>query len=176
MLVVASLRQWLQEPSRRRRFHAARLRWPLVGRLEGQHAAAGYLSTLAIALEAGVPLARILMSSDGNGAPPKEEKGENKPRVANYMPVGALHAAWRRIVQEEGAAPEDALRVVTSNVARATGLASKGEIAPGKDADLLVLNEDWSIHSVFARGKVFVQDGAPLIRGMFDEILLRELG
>lgn len=127
-------------------------------------------------LEAGVPLARILMSSDGNGAPPKEEKGENKPRVANYMPVGALHAAWRRIVQEEGAAPEDALRVVTSNVARATGLASKGEIAPGKDADLLVLNEDWSIHSVFARGKVFVQDGAPLIRGMFDEILLRELG
>ncbi len=127
-------------------------------------------------LEAGVPLAQILMSSDGNGAPPKEEKGENKPRVANYMPVGALHAAWSRIVQEEGAALEDALRIVTSNVARATGLASKGEIAPGKDADLLVLNEDRSIHSVIARGKVMVQDGAPVVRGMFDEILLRELG
>ena len=127
-------------------------------------------------LQAGVPLAQILLSSDGNGAPPKEEKGENKPRVANYMPVGALHAAWRRIVQEEGAAVEDALRIVTSNVARATGLASKGEIVVGKDADLLVLNEDLSIHSVIARGRMFVQDGAPVVRGMFDEILLRELG
>lgn len=65
VLVVASLRQWLQEPSRRRRFHAARLRWPLVGRLEGQHAAAGYLSTLAIALEAGVPLLRAMTVARG---------------------------------------------------------------------------------------------------------------
>ena len=127
-------------------------------------------------LESGVPLAQILMSSDGNGAPPKEEKGENKPRVANYMPVGALHAAWRRIVQEEGASLEDALCIVTSNVARATGLTSKGEIAPGKHADLVVLDEDLSIHGVFARGRVFVQNGAPLARGMFDDILLRELG
>ena len=65
VLVMASLRQWLQEPSRRRRFHAARLRWPLVGRLEGQHAAAGYLSTLAIALEAGVPLLRAMTVARG---------------------------------------------------------------------------------------------------------------
>jgi type II secretory pathway component PulF len=65
VLVVASLRQWLQEPSRRRRFHAARLRWPLVGRLEGEHAAAGYLSTLAIALEAGVPLLRAMTVARG---------------------------------------------------------------------------------------------------------------
>jgi beta-aspartyl-dipeptidase (metallo-type) len=125
---------------------------------------------------AGVALAQILMSSDGNGAPPKEEKGENKPRVANYMPVAALHAAWRQIVQQEGASIEDALCVVTSNVARATGLASKGEIAPGKDADLLVLNEDLSIQSVIARGKRVVADGVALARGMFDDVLLRELG
>ena len=46
-------------------FHAARLRWPLVGRLEGQHAAAGYLSTLAIALEAGVPLLRAMTVARG---------------------------------------------------------------------------------------------------------------
>lgn len=124
---------------------------------------------------AGVPLAHILMSSDGNGAPPKEEKGENKPRVASYMPVSALHAAWRQIVQDEGVSLEDALRIVTSNVALATGLASKGEIVPGKDADLLVLNEDLSIDSVIARGKIVVQDGMPTARGMFDDVLLREL-
>ena len=127
-------------------------------------------------LSAGVPLSQILMSSDGNGAPPKEEQGENKPRTANYMPVRALHAVWREIVMQEGALLEDALRIVTSNVARATGLTAKGEIAPGRDADLLVLEEDLSIHSVVARGKIWVQKGVPLLRGMFDDMLLRELG
>lgn len=125
--------------------------------------------------EKGVPLDQILMSSDGNGAPPKEEKGENKPLVANYMPVRALHAAWRRIIQEEGASLEDALQIVTSNVAKATGLASKGELAVGKDADLLILEEDLSIRSVIARGKTVVEQGKPVSRGMFDQVLLDEL-
>ena len=87
-------------------------------------------------LEAGVPLAQILLSSDGNGAPPKEEQREGQPATANYMPLGALHATWRRLILEEGSPPSDALRVVTSNVAEATGLARKGRIAPGLDADL----------------------------------------
>jgi len=125
--------------------------------------------------EKGVPLDQILMSSDGNGAPPKEEKGENKPLVANYMPVRALHAAWRRIIQEEGASLEDALQIVTSNVAKATGLASKGQLAVGKDADLLILEGDLSIRSVIARGKTVVQQGKPVSRGMFDQVLLDEL-
>jgi len=125
--------------------------------------------------EKGVPLDQILMSSDGNGAPPKEEKGENKPVVANYMLVRALHAAWRRIIREEGASLEDALQIVTSNVAKATGLASKGELAVGKDADLLILEEDLSIRSVIARGKTVVALGKPVSRGMFDQVLLDEL-
>lgn len=125
--------------------------------------------------DAGVPVRQILMSSDGNGAPPKEEKGENKPKVANYMPMRALHQAWRRTVQEEGVALADALAAVTSNVARATGLSHKGEIGVGKDADLLILDKDLSISTVIARGSVFVRDGMPVRRGMFDDVLVREL-
>ena len=56
-------------------------------------------------LEAGVPLESILLSSDGNGAPPKEEQREGQPAVANYMPLGALHATWRRLIVEEGSPP-----------------------------------------------------------------------
>ena len=123
----------------------------------------------------GVAASAILMSSDGNGAPPKEEKGENKPKVANYMPVRALHASWRRIVLEEGHAIEEALACVTSNPARATGLAAKGRIAAGADADLLVLDDDLQITDVIARGSFFVRDGQPCRRGMFDDVLLREL-
>lgn len=126
-------------------------------------------------LEGGAPLEHILMSSDGNGAPPKEEKGENKPRVANYMPVGALHAAWRRIVRDEGVPMEEALQIVTSNVARATGLASKGAIAAGKDADLLILDDDLGIDTVIARGRTVCEKGKPTARGMFDSILIEQL-
>ena len=112
-------------------------------------------------LEAGVPLAQILLSSDGNGAPPKEEQREGQPAVANYMPVGALHAVWRRLIVEEGVAPTDALRVVTSNVADATGLRRKGRIAPGMDADLVAFDADWQIRTVIARGRVMVAAGEP---------------
>ena len=126
-------------------------------------------------LEAGVPLAQILLSSDGNGAPPKEEQREGQPAVANYMPLSALHATWRRLIVEEGLPPADALRVVTANVADATGLARKGRIAAGLDADLVAFDDDWQIHTVIARGRVMVADGAPVARGMFDRIILDQL-
>ena len=125
--------------------------------------------------EAGVPLAHILLSSDGNGAPPKEEQREGQPAVANYMPVGALHSVWRRLIVEERLAPTDALRVVTSNVANATGLTQKGRIAAGLDADLVAFDDDWQLHTVIARGRVMVSDGEPIVRGMFDRIILDQL-
>lgn len=125
--------------------------------------------------ENGVPLAQILLSSDGNGAPPKEEEGEGRPATANYMPVGALHTVWRRLIVEEGWSPGDALAVVTANVAAATGLAQKGRIAPGMDADLLVLDDDWQVDTVIARGRIMVAAGQPVVRGMFDRIILDQL-
>jgi beta-aspartyl-dipeptidase (metallo-type) len=127
-------------------------------------------------LEAGVALDRILLSSDGNGAPPKEEKREGQPAVANYMPVGALHATWRRLILEQGLLPSDALRVVTSSAAAATGLVRKGRIAPGLDADLVGFDADWQIQTVIARGRIMVEHGRPVARGMFDQILLEQLG
>jgi beta-aspartyl-dipeptidase (metallo-type) len=127
-------------------------------------------------LEAGVALAQILLSSDGNGAPPKEEQREGQPATANYMPVAALHATWRRLIVEEDLSPTDALRVVTSNVADATGLGRKGRIAPGMDADLVAFDQDWRVHTVLARGRVMVEAGQPVVRGMFDRIVLDQLG
>jgi beta-aspartyl-dipeptidase (metallo-type) len=125
--------------------------------------------------EADVPLAQILLSSDGNGAPPKEEQREGQPAVANYMPLSALHVTWRRLIVDEGLPPADALRVVTTNVADATGLARKGRIAAGLDADLVAFDDDWQIHTVIARGQVMVAAGRPVARGMFDRILLDQL-
>jgi adenine deaminase len=100
----------------------------------------------------------------------------DQPAIANYMPVGALHATWRRLIVDEGVRPSDALRVVTANVADATGLRRKGAIAPGMDADLAAFDDDWRIHRVIARGRVMVDAGQRVVRGMFDRIILDQLG
>ena len=47
------------------------------------------------------------------------------------QPVGALHRVWRQLIVEAELTPTDALRVVTANVAAATGLTRKGRIAAG---------------------------------------------
>jgi type II secretory pathway component PulF len=65
LLTGSAVRQSLQEASRRTRWHASRLGWPVVGRFEREQAAAGYLSTLAVALESGVPLLRAMSLARG---------------------------------------------------------------------------------------------------------------
>lgn len=126
-------------------------------------------------IEEGISPDLITMSSDGNGAPPKEEKGEGKPRVANYMPVSSLHRTWQRIVKEEGASIENALKIVTTTPAQACGLSTKGKIAAGFCADILLLDEELNISSVMARGVVHVEGGSLKKRGMFDETVMKEL-
>jgi beta-aspartyl-dipeptidase (metallo-type) len=66
--------------------------------------------------------------------------------------------------------------VVTANVADATGLRRKAGIAPGMDADLVAFDDDWRIHTVIARGQVMVDAGEPVVRGMFDRVILDQLG
>lgn len=65
VLSGTAVRQSLQNETRRRRWHGARLRWPLVGRFEREQAAASYLGTLAVALESGVPLLRAMSLARG---------------------------------------------------------------------------------------------------------------
>lgn len=61
MLVLAialtlGWRRWIARPTGRRQFHAARLRWPVVGDYERAMAAARYTRTLGLALPNGVDL------------------------------------------------------------------------------------------------------------------------
>lgn len=52
---------------------------------------------------------------------------------------------------------ESAVKCATVNPAKAIGIYEKtGSITPGKDADLLLLNPDLSLHSVFVRGQKIV--------------------
>ncbi|MEP6778982.1 MAG: type II secretion system F family protein [Gemmatimonadaceae bacterium] len=58
-------RNWISNPDNRRRWHSARLSWPVVGNLEQHVAAARYTRTLALALPSGVDLLTAMRLSRG---------------------------------------------------------------------------------------------------------------
>lgn len=63
-----------------------------------------------------------------------------------------------------------ALTSVTQAPARVLGLKQKGQLAVGKDADMLLLNSHaLSIDTVIAKGRCLVKDGRPRVYGTFEK-------
>ncbi|HYB43809.1 MAG TPA: amidohydrolase family protein [Candidatus Methylomirabilis sp.] len=123
-------------------------------------------------LDEGVPVERISLSSDANASVPRRDAaGVREPY---WTKIETLPGAIRDLVSEEGLGLPDALRLVTLHPARALGLeARKGSLAPGKDADIVVMDGDLRIRRVYARGRCLVADGQPVVRGMFEERITR---
>ncbi len=102
---------------------------------DGERLAADALVEL---LAAGVPADRISFSSDANASLPRFD-GEGRLIELRCGQIGSL---WQALVEAcgKGVALEVALAVVTANPARALGLATKGTLAVGQDADLLLID------------------------------------
>ncbi|WP_349921736.1 beta-aspartyl-peptidase [Aeromonas veronii] len=116
---------------------------------DGERLAADALVEL---LAAGVSADRISFSSDANASLPRFD-GEGRLIELRCGQIGSL---WQACVKARalGVAWETALGVVTVNPARALGLAGKGVIAPGKDADLLLVDpETMAIRWVMSAGQ-----------------------
>ncbi len=61
----------------------------------------------------------------------------------------------RNVAEDLGVLLEEAWRLGSAAAARAIGLGdSKGELAPGRDGDLVVLDDDWSVRAAAVRGTV----------------------
>jgi beta-aspartyl-dipeptidase (metallo-type) len=120
-------------------------------------------------LQGGVPVDRITMSSDGNGAYPVVDADHNTigPR---YLPASTLYTEWRAIV-EEGILPlAEALKIITSTPAGVLRLNDrKGRVFEGADADLVVLEKDLSIRQVWARGRLMVDEGQAIVFGNWEK-------
>ena len=70
-----------------------------------------------------------------------------------------MNDAVANVVQTIGVPIEQALRMASESPAQAIGeLHRKGTLAPGKDADVVVLNEKLSVLVTIARGSI-VYDG-----------------
>lgn len=119
-------------------------------------------------IQAGVPLEHITMTSDGCGSLPDfDEKGRLR-RLEMGHPKSIL-TELKDAVLQENMNLSDALKVVTSNIADILQLRSKGRIETGKDADMVLINDDWQIIHLIANGTMMVKDGVMVTKGTYEK-------
>ena len=125
-------------------------------------------ASLRAAKEAGVPMDKVTISSDGQGSWSNYDAAGN----LTEMGVSSVDTMYRQVVyqvQNENMSLEEALSLGTRNVAKALEVyPKKGAISEGSDADVLVLNGDLSTNTVIARGSLMMQDGVLLKKGTYE--------
>lgn len=118
-------------------------------------------------LDAEVPIDRITMSSDANGSESTtNEDGEVIKRIS--LQTTSLYDEFRDLIRCEQVPIDQAVRIVTENPATIYRLHRKGGIAPGKDADLTITDPELRLLDVYARGRLLVKDGEPIVHGAFE--------
>lgn len=125
-------------------------------------------ASLRAAREAGVPMDKVTISSDGQGSWSNYDAAGN----LTEMGVSSVDTMYRQVVyqvQNENMSLEEALSLGTRNVAKALEVyPKKGAVHEGSDADVLVLNGDLSMNTVIARGSLMMQDGVLLKKGTYE--------
>ncbi len=118
------------------------------------------------ALAAGMPAARITLSSDSGAAYPRLDATGRT--VGQYMagPESLLQTMLELV--RDGLTWGQAVAFATRHVADLLGLCRKGRIAEGCDADLLFLTPSGDVDRVYGRGHLLVEGGQSTVRGPFD--------
>lgn len=115
----------------------------------------------------GVTLEHVTLSSDSMGSMPRFDDEGNCIGLT-YATPDSLHKTIKGLVQR-GMALEKAIQLLTSNSAYVLGKEGvKGCIQPGADADLLVLDGNLDIDSLFAKGQTALLHGELKMRGRFE--------
>lgn len=118
-------------------------------------------------IAAGVPLEHITMTSDGNGSLPNFDKEGKLISMDMGLPE-SIFSVVIDAVTEEKLPLEKAITVVTSNVASILKLKDKGRIEPGKDADIVILDNDYAISDLIARGQLLTHNYKRLKKGNYE--------
>lgn len=111
---------------------------------------------MKLLLESGVSLSHITFTSDACGSLPGFDPETGKlVKLEMGLPSSNLREV-RDAVEVEGIPLEQALQPVTSNPAEILKLKNKGYIREGYDADLLLLDPDFSIVKLMANGTMMI--------------------
>ncbi len=126
------------------------------------------VEAIRMALEAGISVDRISLSSDSNGSMPVFDARGHVVKLG-VGDIKCLFEDWQLLVKA-GLSMEESLRIVTANPAKRAGLfANKGSLEAGKDADLLILDGKLNVETVLAKGRVMMERGHVLVKGTFEE-------
>ncbi len=112
--------------------------------------------------DTGLPLEQLTVSSDGNGSIPVFNQHGN---IESYN-VGSVSVLWtdlRQSILDGDIGLEEAVKLISENVANLLLLKAKGQIAPNFDADLNILDRDLKIDTVLAKGKLMVLEKESII-------------
>jgi len=123
---------------------------------------------IAELVKADVPIEHITLSSDGFGSLPQFDENGNLLQLEMGYPR-SIFDEMRDAVLKENLPLEEALKVVTSNVADILWLKNKGRIAVGKDADVVLIDKDFGIQYMTAMGQLMVSEGQMLKKGSYEK-------
>ncbi|KPL61566.1 beta-aspartyl-peptidase [Rossellomorea vietnamensis] len=119
-------------------------------------------------LDAGVPVEQITYTSDGQASLPDFD-GDGELIGLQIGQVSSLYNEVKDAVLVERIPLETAIKVITSNPAKILKLKHKGHVEVERDADLVLLdNDSLEVRSVFARGKLMVDNGEAVVKGTFE--------
>ena len=131
--------------------------------------AAATARTVARALREA-PDGTVTMSSDGNGSVPVWNEKKEMIGIGAGL-VENLHAAVAALVKQEHLPLEQAVRPCTETVAKALKLwPRKGCLAEGSDADILLLDADLGVDSLFAGGRLMLRRGQVCVPLKFEKL------
>ena len=121
-----------------------------------------------LAKESGCDMSHITLSSDGQGSWSRYDQN-GKCIEVGISSCFALFEELKRMVKTYKIPLSEALECCTINVAKGLNLyPNKGVLQIESDADLLLMNDQFEIDSVMAKGQWMMKDQVLLQKGMFE--------
>ncbi len=116
--------------------------------------------------EKRAPLDHITISSDSNGSMPKFDKKGSLVGLT-ISTQKSLLTNFHYLLQENIVDLVEAIKLFSTTPSIFYGLTQKGEIKPGRDADLLLFDKEFHLTDVYSQGRRMMADGELLAKGTF---------
>lgn len=118
-------------------------------------------------LNEGISPYNITMSSDAGGSMPIFDENGKLLKITTELPSANLDII-KECVSDKDLSIEEALIPLTSSPAKLLKLNNKGIIGEGYDADLILMDNKFKIHTVLCKGRIMVNNYKPVVYGNFE--------
>jgi beta-aspartyl-dipeptidase (metallo-type) len=121
-------------------------------------------------LDEGISPYSMTMSSDAGGSMPIFDKTGRLLKLTAGLPSTNMDAI-KECILDKGLSMEETLIPLTTSPAKRLKFKNKGRIAEGYDADLILMDDKFKIHTVICKGKIMVSTYKPVVYGNFESKL-----